>query len=86
MANDLLSFVGIVPLLPLIGAAVLLLFGKRLGEPTAGWIATGLMLAAFVWSLVMFGAMLSQPEDARSHVSVAFEWLQVDQLNWCRPG
>ncbi len=80
MANDLLSFVGIVPLLPLIGAAVLLLFGKRLGEPTAGWIATGLMLAAFVWSLVMFGAMLSLPEDARSHVSVAFEWLQVDQL------
>ena len=80
MARDLLSFVGIVPLLPLIGAAVLLLFGKRIGEPAAGWIATGLMGSAFVWSLVMFGAMLSLPEDARTNVSVAFEWLQVDQL------
>ncbi len=81
MARDLLSFVGIVPLLPLIGATVLLLFGKRLGEPLAGWIATGLMGAAFVWSLVMFGAMLSLPEDQRTSVSVAFEWLQVDQLS-----
>ncbi len=81
MARDLLSFVGIVPLLPLIGATVLLLFGKRIGEPVAGWIATGLMGAAFVWSLVMFAAMLSLPEDSRSQVSVAFEWLQVDQLS-----
>jgi NADH-quinone oxidoreductase subunit L len=79
MARDLLRFVGLVPLFPLVGAAVLLLFGKRIGEPIAGWIATGLMGAAFVWSLVMFGTMLSLPEDARSQVSVAFEWIQVDQ-------
>ena len=42
-AHDLLQTVGIVPLLPLFGAVLLLCFGKRIGEPLAGWIATGLM-------------------------------------------
>jgi NADH-quinone oxidoreductase subunit L len=81
MARDLLDYVGIVPLLPLIGATVLLLFGRRIGEPVAGWIATGLMLLAFVLSIVMFVAMLQLPENARSEVSVAFQWIKVDALN-----
>jgi len=80
-ARDLLDFVGLVPLLPLIGAAVLFLFGRRIGEPIAGWIATGLMVLAFIWSIVMLIAMLQLPEDARSNVSVAFEWIKIDQLN-----
>ena len=42
-ARDLLDLVWIVPALPLLGAVVLLLFGKRIGEPLAGWIATGLV-------------------------------------------
>jgi NADH-quinone oxidoreductase subunit L len=80
MERDLLELLGIVPLLPLTGVAILLLFGKRIGEPVAGWIATGLMILAFLWSLVMLIAMLSLPEDARSVTSVAFTWLPVDQL------
>ena len=32
-ARDLLDTVWIVPLLPLFGAALLLLFGRRIGEP-----------------------------------------------------
>ena len=67
LARSLLDTVGIVPLLPLFGAALLMLFGKRIGEPIAGWIATGLMGGAFVWSLVMFASMLSLPDDARSN-------------------
>jgi NADH-quinone oxidoreductase subunit L len=81
MERDLLDLIGLVPLLPLVGAALLLLFGRRIGEPVAGWIATGLMVLAFVWSLVMLVAMLSLPEEARSNVSVAFEWIKVDQLH-----
>ena len=80
MERDLLELLGVVPLLPLAGAAFLLLFGRRIGEPVAGWIATGLMVAAFLWSLVMLIAMVSLPEDARSVTSVAFTWLPVDQL------
>ena len=42
-ARDLLDTVWIVPALPLLGAALLLFFGKRIGEPKAGWIATALL-------------------------------------------
>jgi len=81
MERDLLDLIGLVPLLPFVAATILLLFGRRIGEPVAGWIATGFLLLAFVWSLVMLGAMLSLPDDARSHVSVAFEWLTADDLS-----
>ena len=35
-ARDLLDTVWIIPALPLLGAAILLLFGRRIGEPKAG--------------------------------------------------
>ena len=79
-ARDLLSYAGIVPLLPLIGAAVLMLCGKRLGDPRAGWLATGLMFLAFAWSLVQFFALLALAPAGRSQVSIVFTWLPADQL------
>ena len=79
-ARDLLGLAGIVPLLPLFGAAVLMLFGRRLGDPRAGWLATGLMVLAFVSSLVLLAALLSLSPGERSHVSIVFTWLPADQL------
>ncbi|HSO96177.1 MAG TPA: NADH-quinone oxidoreductase subunit L [Acidimicrobiia bacterium] len=80
-ARDVLGLVGIVALLPLIGAAFLMAFGRRLGSPRAGWVATGLMALAFAWSVVQLAALLSLPPDARSHVSIIFTWLPADQLH-----
>jgi NADH-quinone oxidoreductase subunit L len=80
-ARDLLDTIWIVPLLPIVGAAVLLLFGRRIGEPKSGWLATGLMGLAFVWSVVMFGAMLSLPDDARSNVVTLWTWLPAGALH-----
>jgi NADH-quinone oxidoreductase subunit L len=79
--RDLLDLVWIVPVLPLFGAGFLLLFGKRIGEPVAGWIATGLMVLAFVWSCVMFGAILQLPADTRVEVVNVFTWLPAGQLH-----
>ena len=67
-ARDVLDLVWIVPALPLLGAAVLLLFGKRMREPIGGWIATGLMALAFAWSVVTFVAMIQLPSGARVNV------------------
>ena len=69
MARDLLNLVWLVPLLPLTGAVVLLLAGKRIGDPKAGWLATTMMALAFVWSVVMLIALLSLPGDERSNTS-----------------
>jgi NADH-quinone oxidoreductase subunit L len=80
MARDLLDLVWLVPLLPLTGAVVLLLAGKRIGDPKAGWLATTMMALAFVWSVVMLIALLSLPGDERANVTNLFTWLQAGNL------
>ncbi|MEX1009131.1 MAG: NADH-quinone oxidoreductase subunit L [Acidimicrobiia bacterium] len=79
-ARNLLDLVWIVPALPLLGSALLLLFGKRMREPIGGWIANGLMALAFAWSLVMFFAMIQLPSDARVNVVNLWSWLPAGQL------
>jgi NADH-quinone oxidoreductase subunit L len=79
-ARDLLDTVWIVPALPLFGAVLLLLLGKRIGEPRAGWIATGLLGLSFIWAIVMFGAMLSLPGNARTNTVNLFAWFPAGAL------
>ena len=70
-----------MPALPLLGAVVLLLFGKRIGEPVAGWIATGLVGLAFVASIVMFFAMLHLPTESRVNIVSLYTWLPAGGLH-----
>jgi len=76
-ALNLLDLAWLIPVIPAFGAVVLLLFGKRIGEPKAGWLATGLMALAFVASVILFFALRSLPADQRSHVSDGFTWIQA---------
>jgi len=76
-ARDLLDLAWVIPVLPAFGAVVLLLFGKRIGEPWSGWLATAMMGLAFVGSLAMFFALRSLPEEARHQVSDGFTWIQA---------
>ena len=69
------------PRLPAFGAVVLLLFGKRIGEPLAGWLATAMMTLAFAASVVAFFALFSlHPDIARTNVSQGFTWIQAGQF------
>jgi NADH-quinone oxidoreductase subunit L len=80
-ARDLLDLIWIVPALPLFGAVLLLLFGKRIGEPFSGWIATALVGLSFVASIVMFFAMLDLPHEVRVHVVTLYTWLPAGALH-----
>ncbi|HEY7437801.1 MAG TPA: NADH-quinone oxidoreductase subunit L, partial [Acidimicrobiia bacterium] len=80
MARDLLHTIWIVPALPVFGAVFLMLFGQRMREPKAGWIATGLLALSFVWSLVMFGALLSLPANGRHEVVNIWTWIAAGPL------
>ncbi len=80
-ARDLLDLIWIVPALPLFGAVVLLLFGKRIGEPFAGWFATTMVGLSFVASLVMFFAMLDLPGEVRVNVITLYTWLPAGALH-----
>jgi NADH-quinone oxidoreductase subunit L len=72
-ARDLLDLVWLIPALPLLGSVVLLLFGRRVGEPAAGWLGTGLMGLAFAWSVVTFLAL--RDVEPRAHSYDLFTWL-----------
>ena len=76
-ARHLLDLAWVIPAIPALGAAVLLLFGKRIGEPRAGWLATTMMVLAFVASVITFFALRSLPASQRSNVSDGFTWIQA---------
>jgi NADH-quinone oxidoreductase subunit L len=76
-AQHLLDVAWIIPVIPAFGAAVLLLFGSRLGEPKAGWLATLMVALAFVGSVIVFIALHSLPPSQRSNVSDGYTWIQA---------
>ncbi|HLM18292.1 MAG TPA: NADH-quinone oxidoreductase subunit L [Acidimicrobiia bacterium] len=80
-ARDLLDLIWIVPALPLFGAVVLLLFGKRIGEPFAGWFATAMVGLSFAASLVMFFARLDLPGEVRVNIISLYTWLPAGALH-----
>jgi NADH-quinone oxidoreductase subunit L len=74
---ETLDLVWLVPALPLAGFLVLLVFGRRLGEPAAGWLATSTCGAAFLATVVLFVTLLGEDEHNRVHVYDLFDWIHV---------
>ena len=44
----MLDVVWLIPAFPLLGFLLILLFGRRLGEPAAGYVAAAAVFASFV--------------------------------------
>ncbi len=76
-ARNLLDVAWVIPAFPALGAVVLLLVGKRIGEPKAGWLGTTMIFLSFVASVIAFFALRSLSPDARSNVSQGFTWIQA---------
>ena len=62
-------------LLPLLGAVVLLFFGKRVGR-LAGHLASGTMAISFALALFTFGQMIASDSEARSQTFHLFDWIK----------
>jgi NADH-quinone oxidoreductase subunit L len=71
----------LVPLLPLAGYVLLAALGRRLGNPLAGWVATGLVGASFVATAVAFAGLFELSPARRSVTETWFRWLAVDRLH-----
>ncbi|MFN8034973.1 MAG: NADH-quinone oxidoreductase subunit L [Acidimicrobiia bacterium] len=80
-ARHLLEWAWMIPALPLLGAAVLLLFGKRIGEPIAGYLATAMIGLAFVWSVATVLALHSLGPEERRQLSQGFTWIAAGGLH-----
>jgi NADH-quinone oxidoreductase subunit L len=70
----------LIILLPLVGFAVQVLFGRRLGDPLAGAVATLFVAASFVVSVGVFFNLLSQPGRVRSFNQNLWTWIPVGGL------
>jgi NADH-quinone oxidoreductase subunit L len=75
-----LELVWLIPALPLAGFLVLVLGGRRLGEPLAGWFATLMCGGAFAATVVVFFGLYDKPEQQRQFQQVLFDWLPVGGL------
>ncbi|MFM8711926.1 MAG: NADH-quinone oxidoreductase subunit L [Actinomycetota bacterium] len=74
------DLVWLVPLLPLVGGLILVVFGARIGEPRAGWLATLLTASSFVVTVLVYLDLLGMPAEERSHVVSLFSWIPVGSL------
>jgi len=77
----MLNTVWLVPALPLAGFLLLVLFGRRLSEPKAGWLAATMCGSAFFVTLLVFLDMVSKTAEERSHVVKVFSWIPVGSLH-----
>jgi NADH-quinone oxidoreductase subunit L len=76
----MLDLIWLVPALPLAGFLLVLLFGRRLGEPGAGVIATLMTAASFVVVGLLYLDMVSMPEEDRRRIVTLYSWIPVGDL------
>jgi NADH-quinone oxidoreductase subunit L len=76
----MLDLVWLIPALPLAGFLVLVLVGRRMGEPAAGWFATLVCAASFAVAVGVFFDMLAQPGDERAFTQELFSWMPAGQF------
>jgi NADH-quinone oxidoreductase subunit L len=75
-----LDAVWLIPALPLAGFLILLVAGRRLGEPAAGWLATVMCTGSFIASVVVFAGLLGENEESRQFTQTLFEWVPAGGL------
>ena len=77
----MLNLVWLIPALPLAGFLLILLFGRILGEPRAGVLATAMTAFSFVVTVGVYLDLLSRTSEERHHVVTLFSWLPVGSLH-----
>ena len=76
----MLDLVWLIPALPLAGFLLILLFGRILGEPRAGILATLMTASSFLVVVGVYFDFLSRTAEERHHVVTLFSWLPVGSL------
>ncbi|MEU7137164.1 NADH-quinone oxidoreductase subunit L [Streptomyces sp. NPDC046261] len=70
------NLIGLLVLVPLLGAGVLLCGGRRL-DSSAPWIGTLLAALSFVIGAVLFAGMLGRDAEDRELATTVFSWVPV---------
>ena len=76
----MIDLVWLVPFFPLVGFLTILVVGRKLGEPKAGYLATAMVLLSFVTAVAVYFELLSRDSESRSEVVNIFSWVPVGDL------
>jgi NADH-quinone oxidoreductase subunit L len=71
----------LVPLLPLLGFLTLVVAGRRMGEPVAGWLATAAIGGSFLASVGTFIGLLRLDAEERRVTHTVFEWVPIGDFS-----
>jgi NADH-quinone oxidoreductase subunit L len=77
----MLDLIWLIPALPLAGFLLIVLLGRKFGEPGAGIIATLMTAGSFAVTAGVYFELLSRTAEERSHVVTLFSWLPVGSLS-----
>ena len=73
----MLDVVWLIPALPLAGFLCILLFGRRMGDPKAGYFASLMVGASFLVTVGVFFDLMSKTAEERAVVKTLFQWVPV---------
>ncbi len=77
----MLDAVWLIPALPLAGFLIILVLGRKLGEPKSGYLATLMTAGAFVVTVAVFIDLMSKSSEERHHLKTLFSWIPVGSLH-----
>jgi len=79
-AGGTFQLIALLIALPLAGAAILLLLGRRT-DRWGHWLGVLASLSSFVVAVVLFFALLGQPSEDRTVTQHLFDWIAVGTFN-----
>ena len=71
----------LIPAFPLLGFVTILVLGRRLGEPGAGWVATLAMGGSFAAAAVTFVGLMNEDKEERRFVQTLWEWVPAGDFS-----
>jgi NADH-quinone oxidoreductase subunit L len=78
-AGSPIALAWLIPVVPAVSAALLMMFGRRFGRASA-WISIAAVGYSAVASALVFRHLMAQPEDGRSIVATVATWLPIGEL------
>lgn len=76
-----MDLIWLIPAFPVVGFVVLVLFGRLLGNPRAGWFATAMVSGSFLATLYVFVDMLSKPASQRVLEQKLYTWMPAGSFS-----
>ncbi|MGB3412283.1 MAG: NADH-quinone oxidoreductase subunit L [Microthrixaceae bacterium] len=70
-----MDLIWLIPALPLYGFVMLVLLGRKFGDPKAGWFASLLVAGSFGVTLKVFFDLLALPSEQRVFTQELFTWM-----------